>query len=700
MAEAPTTLTEEQQQRKELIVRNLQEVLGADRLEKHLISGKNIHLYWGSATTGRPHVGYFVPMQKIADFLKAGIRVTILFADLHGFLDNLKSTFELLENRVKYYEHVIKALLEAFDVPLDKLHFVKGSDYQLKEDYTKEVLRLCGQVSQRDALKAGAEVVKQVESPLLSGLMYPLLQALDEVFLKVDAQFGGVDQRKIFILAEEQLPKLKLGKRYHFMNPMVPGLTGSKMSSSEVDSKIDLLDPPDVVERKIMGASCPKKAESEDNGVLSFYEFVVLTTHEKVQFDNGLIVQTAGELREAFENDKVTAEELKSKLALFLNGILAKVQAKCDNDEIREIISKGYVPADIPDEKVLEKVPELNENAKKLKSKLEEEGGTLAQSKRLVEKLNKGEAPKVLWRVPVKGRVHLGHLKALIELQRLQKLGCEVVILLSDLGAFLDNEKCPWNAREGRIDYYESVLNAMLKSLKLENVKIRKSLENEFNSDYSIEMYKVVSHITRDESQIVPGTSLAVNLIPAYRFLDAHFADVDVVLTADYDEKYIELSQKISERLSLPLQAHLTHKTLEGTDGKRMSSTVSDFNLDPTDTPKQFKGKIAKSFCEPGNLQGNVALHLAEALVFPLSEEKELTIERAEKDGGNITVKSASELSQIFADNKLHPADLKAFVIKRLSDFINPIKADLDASDLAKLLKAAFPPAPKGGKKK
>lgn len=168
-------------------------------------------------------------------------------------------------------------------------------------EYTQDVLRLCGQVSQRDALKAGAEVVKQVESPLLSGLMYPLLQALDEQYLKVDGQFGGVDQRKIFILAEEQLPKLKLGKRYHFMNPMVPGLTGSKMSSSEENTKIDLLDHPDVVARKIQGAACPKKKESEENGVLSFFEFVVLTVENPLKFDNGVEVTNATELREAFE---------------------------------------------------------------------------------------------------------------------------------------------------------------------------------------------------------------------------------------------------------------------------------------------------------------------------------------------------------------------------------------------------------------
>jgi tyrosyl-tRNA synthetase len=54
--------------------------------------------------------------------------------------------------------------------------------------------KLCAIVSEHDAKKAGAEVVKQVDSPLLSGLLYPGLQALDEQYLDVDFQFGGVDQ--------------------------------------------------------------------------------------------------------------------------------------------------------------------------------------------------------------------------------------------------------------------------------------------------------------------------------------------------------------------------------------------------------------------------------------------------------------------------------------------------------------------------
>jgi tyrosyl-tRNA synthetase len=75
-------------------------------------------------------VAYFVPMSKIADFLKAGCEVTILFADLHGYLDNLKAPWELLVHRTTYYQEVIKSMLQSIGVPLDKLKFVKGSEYQ------------------------------------------------------------------------------------------------------------------------------------------------------------------------------------------------------------------------------------------------------------------------------------------------------------------------------------------------------------------------------------------------------------------------------------------------------------------------------------------------------------------------------------------------------------------------------------------
>lgn len=214
-------------------------------------------------------------MVKIAHFLRAGCSVKILLADIHGFLDNLKAPIELVNFRAEYYKYVINSLLKAVNVPIDKLEFVLGSSYQLSAKYTMDLFRLSSVVTEHDAKKAGAEVVKQVASPLLSGLIYPLMQSLDEEHLDVDAQFGGVDQRKIFALAAEALPKIGYKERAHLMNPMVPGLAGGKMSASEPDSKIDLLDPPEVLKKKVRKAYAVPK-ELEGNGMISFVEFVLL----------------------------------------------------------------------------------------------------------------------------------------------------------------------------------------------------------------------------------------------------------------------------------------------------------------------------------------------------------------------------------------------------------------------------------------
>jgi tyrosyl-tRNA synthetase len=62
------------EQKYDLITRNLQEVLGADEMKK-VLAERDLKMYWGTAPTGRPHIGYFVPLTKIADFLSAGVEV-------------------------------------------------------------------------------------------------------------------------------------------------------------------------------------------------------------------------------------------------------------------------------------------------------------------------------------------------------------------------------------------------------------------------------------------------------------------------------------------------------------------------------------------------------------------------------------------------------------------------------------------------
>lgn len=340
------------EEKKNLITRNLQEVLGDDTLTD-IVKQRDLRIYWGTATTGRPHIAYFVPMSKIGDFLKAGCEVTILFADLHAYLDNLKAPWELLQLRTQYYEAIIKAMLTSIDVPLEKLKFVKGTDYQLSKEYTLDVYRLSSVITEHDAKKAGAEVVKQVDHPLLSGLLYPGLQALDEEYLKVDAQFGGVDQRKIFTMSEKYLPQLGYAKRIHLMNPMVPGLTGAKMSSSEEDSKIDLLDNPANVKKKLKKAFC-EPGNITDNGVLSFSKHVIFPLSKPGETFK--IVRSPGhggnldftnyeDLESAFAKQLIHPGDLKASVELAINKLLAPIQEIFKEPRLQELTKKAYPPA-------------------------------------------------------------------------------------------------------------------------------------------------------------------------------------------------------------------------------------------------------------------------------------------------------------------------------------------------------------------
>ena len=156
----------------ELIVKDLQEVVGEEKI-KEIVKKRDLKVYWGTAPTGRPHLGYFVPMLKIGDLLKAGCEVTILFANMHAYLDNMKTSWGLLEHRTEFYKLLIKEILKGADVPLSKLKFVTGTDFQLKKDYSLDVYKISALASVRDTKKAGAEVVKQLETPKMSGLLYP-----------------------------------------------------------------------------------------------------------------------------------------------------------------------------------------------------------------------------------------------------------------------------------------------------------------------------------------------------------------------------------------------------------------------------------------------------------------------------------------------------------------------------------------------
>lgn len=366
-------------EKRNLILRDLKESQRIEVMDK-IIEKRPLVLYWGTAPTGRIHLGYFAPLQKIADFLKAGCVVKILFADLHAFLDNMKSDLKSLEKRTEYYEIMIVEILKCLNVDVSKLEFIRGESFQLSPAYTFDVYRINSLTSVSNAKRAGAEVVKKSDNPTMTGLLYPTLQALDEAHLRVDAQFGGIDQRKIFAYATDFLPKLeknkfdptlKYDKRIHLMIEMIPGISTSKaepepivvdgdavddeiknkMSASDEKTKLDLLDGKGAIRKKIRSAYCAE-GDIEDNTLMVILDKLLfkLMRHRGEKFvvprsdehGGNVTYDTIEDVKTDFSAKKLHPDDFKNGIVDYVNNLIDPIRNAFDTPERRKLVAAAY----------------------------------------------------------------------------------------------------------------------------------------------------------------------------------------------------------------------------------------------------------------------------------------------------------------------------------------------------------------------
>ncbi|NWJ12060.1 SYYC protein, partial [Crypturellus undulatus] len=163
---------------------------------------------------------------------------------------------------------------------------------------------------------------------------------------RVKAALQTISHRRLLVFPQ-YLPSLGYAKRIHLMNPMVPGLTGSKMSSSEEESKIDLLDRKEDVKKKLKKAFC-EPGNVENNGVLSFIkhvlfplksEFVIL--REEKWGGNKTYTEYEA-LEKDFAEQVVHPGDLKNSVEVALNKLLDPIREKFNNPELKKLSSAAY----------------------------------------------------------------------------------------------------------------------------------------------------------------------------------------------------------------------------------------------------------------------------------------------------------------------------------------------------------------------
>ncbi len=322
--------------RVELVRRHTAEVVTEDELAELFADGTP-SAYIGYAPTGEMHIGHFTTMRKLADFLRAGVDVTVLIADLHAHLDDEKSPFELLDARSTYYRVAIEGMIEAAGGDPDDVTFVRGTDFELDEEYALELYRMLAETTIARAQRAASEVVRESDSPNLGGLVYPLMQSLDVKALEADIAYGGVDQRGIYMLSREMLPDHGWSAPVCVFAPLLAGLQGGKQSASDPSSAVYLTDGPDTVETKIDDAYCPM-GETENNGVLEYVEFLLFPILEEREesfvverpekYGGDLVYEDYAAVESDFLSEELHPADLKSAASTYISQVIAPVRER------------------------------------------------------------------------------------------------------------------------------------------------------------------------------------------------------------------------------------------------------------------------------------------------------------------------------------------------------------------------------------
>jgi tyrosyl-tRNA synthetase len=336
-------------ERTELVTRYTEEVVTEAEVAALFEEREAPSAYIGYAPTGEMHIGHFTTIRKLADFIEAGLEVTVLVADLHAHLDDAKSPWEFLDARSAYYRAAIEAMIEAAGADPDGVEFVRGTDYQLDGPYTLDLYRMLAETTLSRAQRAGSEVVRQSENPKLGGLVYTLMQSLDVAALEADVAYGGMDQRGIYMLAREQLPEQGYDKPACVFAPLLSGLTGGKMSASEAGSKINLTDDDEAVAERIQAAYCPA-GEVEDNGVLEYLRYLVFPVlaergepfrvERPEEYGGDLVYEAYEPLEADFVSGELHPADLKPAAAAAIATVVAPVRERLL--ETPELLADAY----------------------------------------------------------------------------------------------------------------------------------------------------------------------------------------------------------------------------------------------------------------------------------------------------------------------------------------------------------------------
>jgi tyrosyl-tRNA synthetase len=313
----------ETEKRFELIKRNTEEILTEEELKKVLEKKKPV-VYCGYEPSGPMHLGHFVTVTKLMDFEKAGFKVIVLLADIHAFL-NRKGTEEEIKKEVENWRKTVKAIGLNAEVVL-------GSSFQFNKEYQLDIMRLAQSSTINRGLRSMQEIARDIEHATISQLLYPIMQAADIKHLQCDVAEGGMEQRKVHMIAKDMKDVLK----HNFVAVHTPLITsfkgpGEKMSKSIPGSGLSVTDSYEEIKKTVKNAFCPEKI-AQDNPIMQVSRLIIFP-HTKVmkierdkKFGGDIEFKSYEELERAYAKGELHPLDLKNSVAEYLERIIAPIR--------------------------------------------------------------------------------------------------------------------------------------------------------------------------------------------------------------------------------------------------------------------------------------------------------------------------------------------------------------------------------------
>ena len=319
----------------ELITRNTDEVVTDEEVRELADDPEGKRVYVGYEPSGVLHIGHMLTANKLIDLQEAGFEVVILLADVHAYLND-KGTFEEIRETAER----MKAQFIAYGLDEDNTEFRYGSEFELDEGYVLDLHALELETTVSRAERAMAEI-KSGEKPKVSQMVYPLMQALDIEYLDLDIAVGGMDQRKVHMLARDTLPQIGYDAPTVLHTPIIGDLaTGEGKMSSSTGVTISMEDTSEEIKSKVNKAFCPPTANPEGdlvNPVLEIFQYHVFPRFEEVvverpeKYGGNLIYDDYDALEADLENGELHPADAKSALTTYLDKLIAPGRKKLES---------------------------------------------------------------------------------------------------------------------------------------------------------------------------------------------------------------------------------------------------------------------------------------------------------------------------------------------------------------------------------